>query len=148
MADKRWVGVYSSRREMRSTASGEALRNTYAQRQVELASEALWAGGTGGSFGQAAARRAHLGEGMWLDLGKLVLHVVRVHGADLFAGRGAEHLDNLDELINARLAGEERLTEHQLGHDAAGRPHVCEAATGIPGQRCGGPRSGAGTHQS
>jgi hypothetical protein len=46
---------------------------------------------------------------MRLDLGKLMLHVVGVHCADLVAGRGAENFDNLDKLVNARLAREQWL---------------------------------------
>lgn len=54
-----------------------------------------------------------------------MLHVIRVHRLDLLTGRGTEDLDDLDELIDARLAGEERLSQHQLRHDTTGRPHVC-----------------------
>lgn len=67
----------------------------------------------------------YLAEGMRLDLGKLVLHVVRVHGADLVASRCSQDLDDLYKLVNARLAWEKRLSEHELGHDATGRPDVC-----------------------
>ena len=57
---------------------------------------------------------------MRLDLWELVLHVVRVHRLDLLARGRAEHLDDLHELVDAALTGEERLAEHELGHDAAG----------------------------
>ncbi|KAI3487957.1 hypothetical protein L1887_48040 [Cichorium endivia] len=70
------------------------------------------------------ARTEDLGEGMRSDLGELVLHVVGVHGLDLLARGRAEHLDDLDELIDAALAGEERLPLHELGHDAACGPDV------------------------
>ena len=59
-----------------------------------------------------------------LDLRELVLHVVRVHGADLVAGRRAEHLDDLNELVDTRLAREQGLAQHELGHHAASRPHI------------------------
>ncbi len=41
----------------------------------------------------------HLVEGVRLDLGELVLHVVRVHSSNLLAGGCAQHLDNLNQLI-------------------------------------------------
>ena len=62
----------------------------------------------------------HLTERMRLDLRKLVLHVVGVHGADLVARGRAEDLYDFDKLVDARLAGEQRLAQHELGHDAAG----------------------------
>lgn len=62
---------------------------------------------------------------MRLDLRELVLHVVGVHGADLVASRGAQNLDDLHQLVDTRLAGEEWLTKHELSHDAASRPHIC-----------------------
>ncbi len=68
-----------------------------------------------------------------LDLGELVLHVVWVHGADLLAGGGPQHLDDLHKLINARLSREQRLTKHQLSHDAAGGPDICYE---IVSERC------------
>lgn len=52
----------------------------------------------------------NLVERVWLDLGKFMLHVVRVHGADLIASWGTKNLDNLDKLIDTRLSGEQRLT--------------------------------------
>ena len=64
-------------------------------------------------------------EWVGLDLGELVLHVVWVHGANLLAGWGPQHLDDLNKLINARLSGEQRLTKHQLSHDAASGPDIC-----------------------
>lgn len=63
-------------------------------------------------------------EWVWLDLGELVLHVVGVHGADLITGRRAQHLDDLDELVNTRLTREQGLSQHQLSHHTAGRPHI------------------------
>lgn len=61
---------------------------------------------------------------MGFDLRELVLHVVRVHRLDLLARRCAEHLDDLDELIDAALSGEEGLAKHELSHDAPSGPYV------------------------
>lgn len=69
--------------------------------------------------------KTHLVEGMGLDLREFVLHVVRVHGADLVARGRAEHFDDFHELVDTRLAGEERLSEHEFGHDTASGPHIC-----------------------
>lgn len=63
-------------------------------------------------------------EGMRLDLGELVLHIVRVHGPNLLSRRGTQHLDDFDQLVDTRLAGEERLAQHQFGHDTSRRPHI------------------------
>ena len=63
---------------------------------------------------------SYLVERVWSDLRELVFHVVWIHGADLFATRRAQDLDDFDQLVNARLSGEEGLTEHQFGHDTAG----------------------------
>ena len=67
---------------------------------------------------------AHLREGVRLNLRELVLHVVRVHGLDLLPGGRAQDLDDLDELVDAALAREERLAEHKLRHDTARGPDV------------------------
>jgi len=61
-----------------------------------------------------------LGEGVRLDLRELVLHVVRVHGADLFPCRRSQNLDDLNELIDSGFSGKERLAQHQFGHHATG----------------------------
>ena len=61
---------------------------------------------------------------MWLDLRELVLHVVRVHRLDLLPRWSPEHLDDLDQLVDATLSGEERLPQHQLRHNAAGGPNI------------------------
>ena len=63
-------------------------------------------------------------EGMRLDLGKFVLHVVRIHGANLFPSWSPEYFDDFDELVNARLAREQRLSQHEFGKDAASGPNV------------------------
>jgi hypothetical protein len=54
-----------------------------------------------------------------LDLREFELHVAPIHLLDLRPRRGAEHFDDLHELIDARLAREEGLAEQQLRADAA-----------------------------
>lgn len=61
--------------------------------------------------------RAYLTERMRLDLRELVLHVIGVHGADLVSCRSAQYLDDLDKLIDTRLAREQWLAKHELCHD-------------------------------
>lgn len=61
---------------------------------------------------------------MGLDLWELVLHVVRVHRANLVARGCAEDFDDLHKLIDARLTGEQWLTKHELSHNAASRPDI------------------------
>ena len=57
-------------------------------------------------------KEGYLVERVRLDLGELMLHVVWIHGADLLTGWSSENLDDLDKLVYARLAGEERLSQH------------------------------------
>ena len=57
----------------------------------------------------------HLLPRMGLDLRKLELGVVGVHLVDLLACRRAEHFDDLNELIDATVAREDRLAEEELG---------------------------------
>ena len=57
-------------------------------------------------------------------LRKLELLIVGIHLAYLVARGRAEHLDDLDELVDARVARKDGLTEQELGEDAAGRPYV------------------------
>lgn len=66
----------------------------------------------------------NLVEWMWLDLRELVLHVVWVHRTNLVAGWGTENLDNLHQLVDSRLAREERLSQHQLGHNTSRGPNI------------------------
>jgi len=54
-----------------------------------------------------------------LDLREFVLHVVRVHGTNLVSRGRTQNFDNLYQLIDTRLSREQRLTKHQLSHDAA-----------------------------
>lgn len=46
---------------------------------------------------------------MGLNLGELVLHIIRIHRLDLLAGWCAKDFDNLHQLVDAALAREERL---------------------------------------
>jgi hypothetical protein len=73
---------------------------------------------------QEDSASVYLAEWMRLDLWELVLHVVRVHGTDLVSRWSTQDFDDLDQLVNARLAREQRLTKHELGHDAACGPHI------------------------
>ena len=43
---------------------------------------------------------------------------------DLVLGRRPQHFDDLDELVNAGLAGEEGLADKKLSDNAADRPNV------------------------
>lgn len=101
MADNLCVGVYSRSLEMRSIASFGAFRNTWI---VSTAVTMLQ------GYGQQDF--SYLRERMGLDLGELVLHVIRVHSADLLAGWGSQNLDNLHKLVDTRFTGEKRLTKH------------------------------------
>ena len=60
-----------------------------------------------------------------LDLRELVLHVVGVHSPNLLPSGRTQDLDDLDQLVDTRFTGEERLSQHQLCHDATRRPYVC-----------------------
>mmetsp|Transcript_23299 Transcript_23299/g.48727 ORF Transcript_23299/g.48727 Transcript_23299/m.48727 type:complete len:208 (+) Transcript_23299:663-1286(+) len=59
-----------------------------------------------------------------LDLGEFELGVVGVHGGYFLAGGRAEDLDDFDELVYARVTGEEGLAKEKLGTDAALRPNI------------------------
>lgn len=67
----------------------------------------------------STAGLTYLVEWMRLDLRKLVLHVVWVHGPDLIPRWSTQNLDDLHELIDSGLSREQRLSEHQLSHDTA-----------------------------
>lgn len=69
--------------------------------------------------------RTYLTERVRLDLGKFMLHVVGIHGADLIASGRAEDFDDLHELVDTGLAREQWLSKHELGHDTTSRPHIC-----------------------
>lgn len=47
------------------------------------------------------------------------LAYIRVHGLDLVPRGCTQHLDDLDQLVNSRLSWEERLSQHQFGHDTS-----------------------------
>jgi len=68
----------------------------------------------------------YLAKWVRLDLWELVLHVVGVHSSNLVPRWSSQDFDDLDQLVNARLAREQRLTKHKLGHDAASGPHICK----------------------
>jgi hypothetical protein len=74
---------------------------------------------------------SYLVEWMGLDLREFVLHVVRVHGADLITRGRSEHFDDFHELVDTGFSGEKRLTEHQLCHDATSRPHICNMSAAV-----------------
>ena len=65
-----------------------------------------------------------LGPRVWTDLREAELNVVAVHCLDLRTARSAEHLDDLDKLVDAAVSGEERLAQEELSENAAHRPHV------------------------
>ena len=54
-----------------------------------------------------------------------MFHVVGVHGANLIASGSSQDLDDLNQLVDTRLTGEQGLTEHELSHDTTSRPNVC-----------------------
>ena len=68
--------------------------------------------------------KPYLVEGVGLDLGELVFHVVGVHGANLIASGSSQDLDDLNQLVDTRLTGEQRLAKHELSHDAASGPDI------------------------
>ena len=67
-----------------------------------------------------ALRITNFVERVGLDLRELVFHVIWVHRPDLISCRRAQDLDDLDELVDSRLAREQRLAQHELRHDAPG----------------------------
>ena len=66
---------------------------------------------------------------MRLDLGELVLHVIRVHSLDLLSRWRTEHLDDLHQLVDPTLSREQGLAQHQLCHNAVRRPDIYEIQT-------------------
>ena len=73
-------------------------------------------------FGRA--RPEDLAPGLLSDGGELELGITWVHAVDLVLRRRAEHLDDFDELIDARLSGKEGLADEELGDNAANRPDI------------------------
>lgn len=70
----------------------------------------------------------HLLPRMTFDLRKFKFGIVWIHFADLFASRRAQHLDDLDELVDARVAREYRLAQQQFGQYTASAPDICQNA--------------------
>ena len=60
----------------------------------------------------------HLLPGQRLDLGEAVLCVFRIHGENLLARGRPEYFDDLNQLVDAALPRENRLTKHQLSNNA------------------------------
>ena len=69
-----------------------------------------------------------------LDLGEIKVREGAVHGLDLLAGGSAEDLDDFDQLIDARFAGEQRLSQQELSQNAPGGPDI-DARTIIGGSK-------------
>ena len=67
---------------------------------------------------------AYFIERVRLDLGELMLHVIRIHGPNLVPGGSAKNLYDLHQLIDSRLTREKRLPEHQFCHDAPCGPDI------------------------
>mmetsp|Transcript_7402 Transcript_7402/g.16726 ORF Transcript_7402/g.16726 Transcript_7402/m.16726 type:complete len:262 (-) Transcript_7402:188-973(-) len=61
---------------------------------------------------------------MRFDLGKLELCVVGIHGHELIPRRGAQHLDDLHQLVHPTFTREYRLAEHKFGRHASSRPNI------------------------
>ena len=68
----------------------------------------------------------------WQEVGPLLCSNLRkakglvlgVHGANLILGRGAQDLDDFDELIHTALPWEERLSQQQFSEYTASRPTI------------------------
>lgn len=58
------------------------------------------------------------------NLREAVLFVFWVHSLDLLARWRSKDLDNLNKLVNAALARENGLPQHELSDDAADGPDV------------------------
>ena len=65
-----------------------------------------------------------LGPLLSFDLRKLERRVRRIHGVNLLASRCAQHLDDLNQLVDAAVAREQRLAKHELTHHTTDGPHV------------------------
>lgn len=61
---------------------------------------------------------------MTLDLWEFELGVVRIHFLDLIPRRRAQYFDNLDQLVDARIPGEDGLAQKQFGKHAARTPDI------------------------
>lgn len=63
--------------------------------------------------------KTHFRERVGFDLWEFMLHIIRVHGLDLLPRRCPQNLDDLYQLVDAALTGEQWLAQHQLSHDAS-----------------------------
>lgn len=70
------------------------------------------------------ARAEHLAPGLLPNRWELELGVAWVHAVDLLLGRSPQHLDDLDQLVNTRITGEQWLSHQKLSYDAANGPDV------------------------
>lgn len=70
------------------------------------------------------ARTENLSPGLLTDGREFEFRVAWVHAMDLILGGCSKNFDNLNELIDTRFAGEERLTDKELGYNAAYGPHI------------------------
>lgn len=59
------------------------------------------------------------------DLWELELGVIGVHFPNLLLGGGAEDFDDLHQLVNTTVAGEDGLAKQQLRKHATGTPDIC-----------------------
>ena len=59
-----------------------------------------------------------------LDLWETVLCVLWIHCKNLFTAGRAQNFYDFDELVNATLSRENRLSKHELGDDATYRPDI------------------------
>jgi len=60
----------------------------------------------------------------WTNLREAELNVVAVHCLDLRTIRSAQHFDDLNQLIDAAISKEQRLTKEELSKNATHRPYV------------------------
>ena len=74
--------------------------------------------------GREEERASYLVPGVRLDLRKLKLGIIAVHGFDLLPCRRAQHLDDFNQLIHAAVAREQRVAQQQLRSHAAFAPDV------------------------
>ena len=61
---------------------------------------------------------------MCLNLRELELGVIGIHLANLLPRWGAQHFNNLHQLVDARIAWENWLTQQQLSQHTTGTPNI------------------------
>jgi hypothetical protein len=98
-------GVYSNNFDTRSIASG-AVRGRKTLTVCMMSSYTKY----------TTRPRTYFRERMWLDLWKLVFHIIRIHRLDLLPRRRPKDLDDLHQLIYAAFSRKQRLSQHQLRH--------------------------------